>query len=116
MRHSVSASGCPIEAGRFISGGAQIANMGDGRGFGHSVSLIDEDAGEVGHAASQFGSERRGAGFDPADFVILGEDAGFGGLAKRVDGGRDHGHHGDAFLDQKSAQLLHVEARHQNER
>ena len=53
---------------------------------------------------------------DPANFVILWEDAGFGGLAERIDGGRDYGHHGDAFLNQKSAQLLHIEARHQNER
>jgi hypothetical protein len=43
--------------------------------------------------------------FDPAHFVVLGETASFGGLAKRVDGGRDDGHHGDAFLNQKSAQF-----------
>ena len=116
MRHSVSASGCPMEAGRFISGGAHVADVGHRRSFGHAVSLIDADAGEAGEAAGKFGSEWRGAGLDPANFVIFGEDAGFGGLAQRIDGGRDHGHHGDAFLNQKSAQLLQIEAGHQNER
>jgi len=48
-------------------------------------------------------SERRGAALDPTNFVILWEDARFGGLAKRIDGGRDYGHHGDALLNQKSA-------------
>ena len=48
--------------------------------------------------------------------MVLGKDSGFGGLAEGIDGGRDHRHHGDAFLNQKSAQLLHVEARHQYQR
>ena len=47
---------------------------------------------------------------------FFGKMPGLGGLAQGVDGGRDHRHHGDAFLNQKSAQLLHVEARHQNQR
>src|SRR5229473_718264 len=95
---------------------SDVADVSDGRSFGHAVSLDDANAGEIGHASGEFGSERRGAALDPANFVILWEDASFGGLAERIDGGRDHGHHGDAFLKQKSAQLLGVEARHQNQR
>ncbi len=93
-----------------------VSDVGDRRSLGHAVSLDDANAGETGQAPGKFGSERRGTGLDPANFVILWEDASFGGLAKRIDGWRDYGHHGDAFLNQKSAQLLHVEARHQNER
>ena len=92
-----------------------VADMGDGGSFGHAVALGDDDAGEVGKATGKLGSERRGAGLDPADFVVLGENAGLDGLAERIDGGRDREHHGDVFRDQESTQFLHVKARHQNE-
>jgi len=95
--------------------GRAKANVGNGGGFGHAVSLIDENAGEVGHAAREFGSEGGSAGFNPADVVVSWEDAGFGSLAEGVDRGWDDGHHGDALLDKKRANFLHVEARHEDE-
>src|SRR5208337_988070 len=75
---------------------SEVANMRDRGCLGHSVSLIDQDAGKVSQAAREFGSEWRGSGFDPANFVALRKNTGFDRLAKRVDRGRDHGHHGDA--------------------
>src|ERR1700723_478805 len=64
------------------------ANVGDRGSFCHSVSLIDEDAGEVGKSSSKIGSKWRSAAFDPADFVLLGKNSSFDGLAKYVNGRR----------------------------
>ena len=121
---SVKINDATIRENQWLSNGSgavhfrwgDVADVSDGRGFGHAVALNDANAGEIGHATGEFGSEGRGTALDPVNLVILGEEAGFGGLAKRIDGWWDYGHHADAFLNQKSAQLLHVEARHQNER
>src|SRR5229473_3361519 len=37
-----------------------VADVSDGRGFGHAVSLDDADAGETGQATGKFGSKRSG--------------------------------------------------------
>ena len=44
-----------------VERGFEKADVGDGRGFGHAVSLTDENVGEGGEAAGKFGSEWRRA-------------------------------------------------------
>ena len=78
------------------------SDVGDGRGFGHAVSLAYQDVGQIGEAAREIGSERRGAGLYPRNLMVTGKLAGFGGLAESIHGGWDKRHGGDAFVDQKS--------------
>ncbi len=96
--------------------GFKKADMGDGRGLGHAVSLTDQDVGECREAAGKIGSERRGSGFDPVNLVVAGKLPGLGRLAERIHGGRDERHHGDRFVDEQLRHHGHVEARYQNER
>src|ERR1700688_3071409 len=95
----------PDRCGTIHGGRIAKANVGYGRGFGHAVSLIDHDAREAGKAAREFGGKRRCAAFDPPNFMLLRKDSRFGGVTHSIDGGRDDGHHGDAFvlLNQKGA-------------
>ena len=109
LRQRLANGGGPVHLRRI-----EIADVRHGRGFGHAVSLVDGDAGEIGETAREFGGKRRGAAFDPADFVVGGKFARLRHLAERVDGGRDHRHEGDVFLHHQRAKFLHVEAGHQH--
>src|SRR3954471_19928334 len=95
-----------------VAVGLDEAHVGDGRGFGHAVSLGDLDAGEFGEAARELGRERRGAGFGVAHMMVARELAGFRGVAEGVHHRWDHGEPGDALARDEVAGAVHVEARH----
>src|SRR5213075_2181596 len=79
-------------------GWSQESYVSDWRCLGHAIALVHGDASEVTKTTGEFGGEWGGTGLDPTDFVVFREAPGFGSLAKRVDGGRDHRHHGDTVL------------------
>ena len=96
-------------------GGFKVADVGHRRGFGHAVSLADQDTGESGETARQLGSEGSGAGLHPAKAVVLGKLPSFGHLSQGVESWRHGWHGGDVLGDEKPEQLRHVEARQQDD-
>ena len=62
---------------RFVALRIEITDMSHGRSLGHSVSLGDRHSSERSEAASQFGRQRRGPGFQPLQAMGLGEQSGF---------------------------------------
>ena len=87
-----------------------------GRSLGHSISLVDRNAGKIAEPSREFGRKRSSARFDPAHTMIVRESACGCKLTKRIDGRWNHRHKSDVFLNHQSAKLLDIEARHQNER
>ena len=83
---------------RAVKSGIQKSNMRHGRGFGHSVSLTDENVRERGEAAGKICVRGRGAGLYPSHRVVARKPSGFGRLAERVHRRRDERHHGNAVL------------------
>src|SRR5579859_6500 len=92
------------------------AEVGDRRGFGHAVSLGDWNAGEGCEPARKFRREWRSARFHCADAMLLREKTLLGSVTKGIHRRRYKRQIGDVLARDDLADLLHVEAQHEDER
>src|SRR5215831_7095306 len=101
---------------RPIEGSVKIAAVSHGRGFGHAISLANENSRERSEPARKLWRKRSCARLYPANAVLTREPPCLRRLAKSVYGRWNQRHHGDALCDDQIYKLLHIEPRYQDER